>query len=86
MSVPEPFIVAGPPNILRPLLEIFQADRETTVHDVARNNQTDPEILFISMERQRVDAFRAALRSLVTIEDDHPITNDEPLPPLGPLP
>jgi hypothetical protein len=87
VSALERFIVAGPPNILRPLLDIFQADPETAVHSVARNDQTDPERLVISIDPHRAAAIGAALKSLIVIEPDEPLNQpDEPLNPLGPPP
>jgi hypothetical protein len=69
----EQFVVAGPPGVLRPLLDILEADPETAVHSVTRNGQTDPERLVISIDPVRADAMRTALGAMVLIEPDEPL-------------
>ncbi|MBO3085666.1 hypothetical protein [Cellulomonas fengjieae] len=69
----EQFIVAGPPGVLRPLLDLLEADPETAVTGVTRNDQTDPERLTISIDPARAAAMRTALGTLVLIEPDEPL-------------
>lgn len=88
----ERFIIIGQPGVLRPLLDLLEHDPETAVHQVTRNNQTEPEQLLVSIESARAAAMAAALGTLVTIENDPLLPdptqppNNPMLPPPGPLP
>lgn len=70
MAQLERFIIAGQPGILRPLLDILERDPETAVHSVARNAQSDPERLVVSLDPVRAAAMAAALGSLIILEPD----------------
>lgn len=69
----EQFVVAGPSGVLRALLDLLEADPETAVTGVTRNERTDPERLVISIDPQRAAAMQAALGTLVVIEPDQPL-------------
>jgi hypothetical protein len=71
--VPQPFeqfIIAGDPSVLKPVLDILNADPESAVISVSRNNMTDPERLVVSMDPSRAAALQVALGALVLIEPD----------------
>lgn len=71
--MPEPFqryLIAGDPRWLRPLLDILNTDRETTVHGVTRNDQGDPERLVVTMDPARAEAFQVGLGPQIIIEPD----------------
>jgi len=71
--VPQPFeqfIIAGDPSVLKPMLDILNADPESAVISVSRNNMTDPERLVVSMDPSRAAALQAALGALILIEPD----------------
>jgi hypothetical protein len=69
----EQFIIAGDPSIMKPMLDIFNADPESAVLAVSRNSQTDPERLVVSMDPDRAAALQAAFGALVLIEPDNPL-------------
>lgn len=65
------YLLAGPPAVLRPLLDLLGADPETAVHAVTRDARTDPTRLVVSMDPARADAWRVALGGVpLTIEPD----------------
>ncbi len=66
----EQFIIAGDPSVIRPVLDILNADPESAVVSVSRNHQTDPERLVVSMDPSRAAALQTALGALVIIEPD----------------
>lgn len=66
----EQFIIAGDPSVLKPMLDILNADPESAVISVSRNNMTDPERLVVSMDPSRAAALQAALGALILIEPD----------------
>jgi hypothetical protein len=69
--VPQPleqFIIAGDPSVMKPMLDILNADPESAVLAVSRNHQTDPERLVVSMDPSRAAALQTALGALVLIE------------------
>ena len=66
----EQFLIAGDPSVIRPLLDILNADTESAVLSVSRNNQHDPERLVVSMDPTRAAALKAAFGAVVLIEPD----------------
>ncbi len=70
---PEPFVVAGPPDVLRPLLELLEADPRATVTAVARDARSDPERLCVALAPGRAAALQSALGGLVLVEPDLPL-------------
>lgn len=69
----EQFIIAGDTSVIKPMLDILNADPESAVLSVSRNTQTDPERLVVSMDPSRAAALQAALGALVLIEPDDPL-------------
>ena len=70
--VVQAFIVAGTPDLLRPLLEFFVADPDATVTSVS-GPETAPERLVVEIDPDRANALSVALGSRVLIEPDAPL-------------
>jgi len=81
-------IITGQPAVLRPLLDILEADPETAVVSVHLNQHAEPDRLVVIIAATRADALETALSPLVSIVPDDPLPGpDLPLPdPNAPLP
>jgi hypothetical protein len=70
--VAQPFVVAGAPDLLRPLLEFFVADPDATVTSVS-GPETAPERLVVEIDPDRATALSVALGARILIEPDVPL-------------
>jgi hypothetical protein len=82
----EQHIITGQAAVLRPLLDILEADPETAVVSVHLNSQAEPDRLVVVMAQNRADALGAALSPLVGIFHNDPLPGPEPPLPNPNLP
>lgn len=68
----QPFVVAGTPDLVRPLLDILRADPNVTITSVS-GSESAPERFVIEIDPNRANALSVALGGRVLIEPDAPL-------------
>jgi hypothetical protein len=64
------FLIAGPPPVLAPLLDLLTADPDTDVVSVSRSPQGELRRLVVTMTQDRATALGAAFAGAVDVEPD----------------
>lgn len=64
------FLIAGPPPVLAPLLDLLTADADTDVVSVSRSPQGELRRLVVTMTQDRATALGAAFGGAVQVEPD----------------